>query len=83
MNAIERKDWHKREHDILIEKDSLDWKRAEKYKEQHSPYNKDNIIIKEVWRDKDNYLCVQYASSPRKMLNWFHYTVNNGELEWW
>lgn len=44
MNAIERKDWHKREHDVLIEKDSLDWKRAEKYKEQHSPYNKDNIM---------------------------------------
>lgn len=83
MNAIDRKEWHKREDHVMVEKDSLDWKRAEKYQAEHSKHYKDAIFIKEVWRDKDNFLCVQYANSSGKMSNWFHYTVNNGELGWW
>jgi hypothetical protein len=83
MNAAERKEWHNSEHHVMVEKDSLDWKRAERYQAEHSRYYDGAVFINEAWRDKDNYLCVQYASGSGEIANWFHYTVNNGELEWW
>lgn len=83
MNAVERKAWHQSENHVMVERDSLDWKRAEKYQTEHFKHYKEPIFIKEVWRDADNFLCVQYVNDTKKMINWFHYTVNNGELEWW
>lgn len=80
---IKRKKWHEEEQDIMIEMGCEDWNLAEEYKTQHSPYYDKNVLIKEVWRDKDNNLCIQYVSSFGRMLDWFHYKIDNGELEWW
>jgi hypothetical protein len=83
MNELERKEWHESEKDIMVEIGSEDWKLAECYKNQHNPYFSEKIKIAEVWRDYRNFLCVRYITTFGRELDWFHYTVNNGELEWW
>lgn len=83
MNESERKLWHQEERDIMVEDGSEDWKLAETYKQLHYAYADDRIKIAEVWRDYRNFICVQYVTSFGRYLDWFHYTVKNGELEWW
>jgi hypothetical protein len=83
MNEIENKKWHEENQHQMVEKDSDDWKLAEKYKKQHPTYSGENVLIEEVWRDKNNTLCVRYISSFERDLEWFHYVENNNELEWW
>ena len=31
-----------------------------------------------AWYDEDNVLCIEYASG-----SWWHYRLNNNNLEWW
>jgi hypothetical protein len=75
--------FHKDNNDIVAAPGSKDWKLAEKYKMQHPDYSKSSILIEDVWRDKNDLLCVRYISAFNKPLNWFHYTLENGELTWW
>ncbi|GEM_PF-2460010 len=80
---LDSKKWHKRNQHKMVEIDSEDWKLAEKYKKQHSTYSGENVLIEEVWRDKNNTLCVRYIDSFGRELDWYHYLENDNELEWW
>jgi len=80
---MDNQKWHEEAHHTLVIKDSEDWKLAETYKKQHSPYSDDKIRMSEVWRDINNFLCIQYITSFGRKLDWFHYTIENNELMWW
>lgn len=81
--ATKREEWHRSEGNIIVPEDSSDWRLAEQYRKQHLPYYKHLGSIKEVWRDKDGFLCVQYVSDIGEPLNWFHYTIEDNEISWW
>lgn len=81
--STEWQEWHNKEGHKMAMKDSEDWSLAEKYKKEHPDYSKDQILISEVWRDKDDILCVRYISNFGRKLDWFHYVSKNSEVTWW
>lgn len=32
----------------------------------------------EAWYDEDNNICIEYSNGQ-----WWHYRMNNNQLEWW
>lgn len=34
--------------------------------------------VVDVWHDEKGVLCIKYESG-----NWWHYKLNNNEVEWW
>lgn len=83
MTDIERLEWHKLENDTMVLEGSPDWKMAEQYRKHHALYYNGVGSIKEVWRDKNGFLCVQYVSDSGELMNWFHYTIDDNEITWW
>ena len=55
---------------------------AESFKRMHPVYNKENVRIREVWRE-DKVLCVRYETIEGREIGWFHYLFENGQLTWW
>lgn len=56
---------------------------AESFKRMHPVYNKENVRIREVWRDESGALCVRYETELGREIGWFHYLYENGQLNWW
>lgn len=83
MQSFKWQNWHNEEGHRMSRKDSEDWHLAEKCKKEHPDYSKDQILISEVWRDKNNILCVRYISNYGRILDWFHYMITNSEVTWW
>lgn len=63
-------------------RNNQDLKLAQHYKKMHPVYNKENVRIREVWRE-GNVLCVRYETIEGREIGWFHYLYENGQLTWW
>lgn len=79
----EWRNWHIDEEHKMATRDSNDWSLAERYKNAHPDYSKNEILISEVWRDINNVLCVRYINCFGRNLDWFHYVRKNSEVTWW
>lgn len=64
-------------------REKQDLQLAQHYKKMHPVYGKDNIHIREVWRDNSGVLCVRYETVEGREIGWFHYLYENGQLTWW